>query len=192
MRETYERLMTQAVAEPTHTLPADVERAVQHRHRGRSDWLLRVHARWSGVRLFGLFGAVAIVLGGLIAAGSAPTHSEVGAWAGAYLVLAGGVAQVAIGAGQALLARRPQDRVVVDAQLVLWNGGTVAVITGTATGTPALGDAGGLMLIVVLVLSVRAVRNVVGRGARAYRALMAILAVSVVIGQVVARIHPLG
>jgi len=236
--ETYERLMTQALAEPSSALAPRTEHAFRHDHSGRSaliraaqrafgrrrafrtaagppssnvpetststnarvrtsvlrepSWLLRVHARWAQIRMFGLFGAVAIVMGGLLAAGSAPARSEVGAWAAAYLVLVGGVAQIAVGAGQALLARRPLRRVVGDAQIVLWNGGTVAVITGTVAGAPAMADVGGLMLIGVLVLSMRAVGDAVGRGARLYRALMAILAVSVVVGQIVARIHPLG
>lgn len=155
-------------------------------------WLLRVHACWPQVRFFGLFGAVEIVIGGLIAAGSAPLHSEVGAWAAAYLVLVGGVAQIAIGSTQALLSRRPPARNVGDVQVVLWNGGNVAVITATAAGMPTVGDVGGLMLIGALALSLRAVRDAVGHGARLYQAFLATLAVSVVVGQVVVRIHPLG
>jgi hypothetical protein len=155
-------------------------------------WLLRVHARWPQARLWGLAGTAAVLLGGCVAAASAPAHSELGAWAGAYLVLVGGMAQVGIGIGQVVLAREPHSRVVGEAQVLLWNGGTVVVIAGTAAGAPAVGDVGGLMLVVVLVLSVRAVRNAVGGAAWLHRALLAVLAVGVVVGQVLARVHPLG
>lgn len=153
--------------------------------------MLRLHEHWPLFRLFGLCGGTAVVLGGLIAAGSAPARSEAAAWAAAYLVLVGGTAQAAIGAAQLLLSRRPPSRAARNAQVLLWNAGTIAVITATVTAVPILGDAGGLMLLVVLALSARAVRGAAGRGASTYRVLMALLAVSVVVGQVIARIHPL-
>jgi len=154
--------------------------------------LLRIHVCWPQIRLFGVLGAVAIIVGGLIAAGSAPARSELGAWAAAYLVLVGGAAQITIGAGQVLLPLRPLRRAAADAQIALWNSGTVAVIIGTATGLHAVSDAGGLLLLVALALSIRFVRDATGLGAWLYRLFVAALAVSVLIGLVVARIHPLG
>jgi len=154
-------------------------------------WVLRLHACWPQIRFFALFGGPAIVVGGLVAAGSAPARSEVGAWAAAYLVLVGGVTQILIGTAQALLTRRPQHRVAVDAQIAMWNTGTVAVVIGTATGLRVLGDLGGLLLLVVLALSIRAVGRASGRAVWLYKAAVAALATSVIIGLILARIHPL-
>ncbi len=49
-------------------------------------------------------GAASVVVGGLVAAVTATAPSEHGAWLAAYLVLGCGVAQIALAAGQALLA----------------------------------------------------------------------------------------
>jgi len=154
-------------------------------------WLLRLHAVWPRVRWFGLFGAACIVGGGLVAAASAPAHSELGTWAAAYLVLVGGAAQIALGVAQAVLSPGRPSAVAVDVQVVLFNAGNAAVVAGTAAGVHVLGDAGGLLLLGALALSVCAVRGVGGRAAGLYRTLVVVLALSIPVGSVLARLHPM-
>lgn len=80
---------------------------------------------------FVVLGAACVVAGGLVAAAVAMAPSQLGSWAAAYLVLVGGVAQVALGAGQALLASRPPGRRAVAAGVAGWNAGNGAVLAGT-------------------------------------------------------------
>ena len=55
-------------------------------------------ARW-----FVAAGSSCVVVGGLVAAATGPTGFEDGSWVAAYLVLVGGVAQIALGVGQQLV-----------------------------------------------------------------------------------------
>ncbi|HEY5019315.1 MAG TPA: hypothetical protein VII59_21295, partial [Streptosporangiaceae bacterium] len=87
--------------------------------------------RWSAASPFVAMGTACVVAGGLVAAAVAMAPSELGSWAAAYLVLVGGVAQVALGAGLALLAPRPPGRRAVIAGLAGWNAGNGAVLAGT-------------------------------------------------------------
>jgi hypothetical protein len=154
-------------------------------------WLLKLHAGWSQVRWFGYCGAACIVAGGLVAAASAPAHSEVGTWAAAYLVLIGGAAQIVLGVAQAVLSPGRPSAPAIDLQVVLFNAGNAAVVAGTAVGVHLVGDAGALLLLSALVLSARAVRGVGGHAAELYRAIVVALALSVPVGSVLARLHPL-
>jgi hypothetical protein len=154
-------------------------------------WLVKLLTSWRQVRWFGYFGAACIVTGGLVAAASAPAHSEVGAWAAAYLVLVGGVAQIMLGVAQAVLSPGRRSAVTIDLQVVLFNSGNAAVVAGTATGAHVVGDAGALVLLAALVLSAGALRGVRGRAAGLYRAIVVLLAFSVPVGSVLARLHPL-
>jgi hypothetical protein len=154
-------------------------------------WLVKLLASWRQVRWFGYFGAACIVTGGLVAAASAPAHSEVGAWAAAYLVLVGGVAQIVLGVAQAVFSPGRHSAVAIHLQVVLFNAGSAAVVAGTAAGVPLVGDAGALVLLAALALSARAVRGVAGRAAGLYRVIVVVLALSVPVGSVLARLHPL-
>ena len=104
-------------------------------------------------------GVVCIVAGGLVAAVTAPSPTEHGTWAAAYLVLVAGVSQVGLAVGQSLLtARTPAARTRV-AELVTWNVGNAAVLTGTLTGTVWIVDLGGALLVAALALVVVAVHR---------------------------------
>src|SRR5579875_3107512 len=96
---------------------------------------------------FAAFGTACVIAGGLVAAATAPAPSGHGSWAAAYLVLVGGVAQVALGAGQALLAPRSPSRRLVAAEFAGWNAGNAAVLAGTLAGVTPLVDAGGALLV---------------------------------------------
>src|SRR6185437_2244306 len=106
--------------------------------------------RWSAASPFAALGTACVVAGGLVAAAVATAPSQLGSWAVAYLVLVGGVTQVALGAGPALLASRPPGRRAVAAELAGWNAGNGAVLAGTLLGAAWLADVGGAVLIAAL------------------------------------------
>jgi hypothetical protein len=144
---------------------------------------------------FAVLGSICVVAGGLVAAATAPAPSEHGSWAAAYLVLVAGVAQIALGAGQALLAPRTPTPRLVAAQFVTWNAGNAAVLAGTLAGIVPLVDAGGAGLVAALALLVHGVRGAGERGAgggwalRGFRLLVAVLLVSIPIGLVLAHVR---
>lgn len=148
--------------------------------------------RWSHALPFVGIGTVCVVAGGMVAAVTARNPTESGTWAAAYLVLVAGVAQIALGVGQALLAAEVPPRLVV-AELILWNCANTGVLAGSLLGVEPLIDAGGGLLVVVLALFAHRVRGA-GRAARrplfAYRLLVVALLVSVPIGLLLARAGP--
>lgn len=154
-------------------------------------WLFKLHASWPRARWFGYFGGACIVAGGLVAAASAPAHSEVGTWAAAYLVLVAGAAQIVLGVAQAVLSPGRPPAPAVGIQVVLFNVGNAGVVAGTAVGVHWVGDTGSLLLLGALALSAYTVRGVGGRAAGLYRVLVVVLALSVPVGSVMARLHPL-
>jgi hypothetical protein len=145
---------------------------------------------------FTVIGVACVVAGGLVAAATAHAPSQNASWAAAYLVLVGGVAQVGLGLGQALLTGRPSARVVT-IEFACWNAGNAAVIIGTLLDQPAVVDVGGALLVVTLVLlayrlRARGVRA--GSGARrwqlyGFQLLVVVLAVSIPIGLVLAHLR---
>lgn len=155
-----------------------------------------IHGRVSVVAPFVLPGIGCVVAGGLVAAATAPAPSTPATWAAAYLVLVAGVAQVALGLGQAALAPRVPSRTRVVTQAGVWNAGNVAVLAGTLTGVTPVVDLGGALLVVGLALLAAGVRGTSARsGARwqrwalyGFRVLLLILLVSIPTGLVLARI----
>jgi hypothetical protein len=133
-------------------------------------------------------GGGCVVLGGLVAAVTAPLSLAHGSWLAAYLVLVCGVTQWAMGRARAgreadLAARRRRAWT----QVAAWNLGNAVVIAATLLGRPALVDLGSALLVVALVIAWSATS---GRGAtglallasRVYRALLVVLAVSIPVG----------
>ena len=148
---------------------------------------------WSAASPFVAIGAACVVAGGLVAAAVATDPSELGAWAAAYLVLVGGVAQVALGAGLALLASRLPGRRAVAAELAAWNAGNGAVLAGTLLGAAWLADVGGAALVVALALALAGVRGAVRQPAwplHLYQVLIALVLVSIPVGLMIAAVHP--
>ncbi|WP_020660085.1 hypothetical protein [Amycolatopsis benzoatilytica] len=139
-------------------------------------------------------GTACTVAGGLASAVIAPAPTPHGAWAVAYLVLVGGVAQTGLGIGQAVLAPRlPTVRAIV-AQAVAWNAGNAAVLGGTLAGITTMVDVGGAILVLALALFAFAVRGGGRTGQRwlryGFEALVLVLLVSIPVGLVLARIGP--
>ncbi|MGH3208308.1 MAG: hypothetical protein ACRDNO_11150 [Trebonia sp.] len=142
---------------------------------------------------FAALGTACVVAGGLVAAAVGEAPSQLGAWAAAYLVLVGGVAQVALGAGQTLLAPPLPGRRTVAAELTGWNAGNGAVLAGMLLGATWLTDIGGAVLVVTLALALAGVRGAARRPSwplHVYRVLLALVLVSIPVGLVLAAVHP--
>lgn len=117
-------------------------------------------------RVLVVLGACGVVLGGVVAAATRPLHLSDGSWVAAYLVLVCGVAQYAMGRAPTLRAAAPSPATRGWAIVVFWNLGNAAVIAGTLIETPAVVDAGAILLAAGLALAWRAVRR---RGTSATR-----------------------
>lgn len=142
--------------------------------------------RWAPAFLVGFAG---IVAGGFVAAIVATNPSENGIWASAYLVLVVGVAQVALGLGQAWLAAVPPSRQAVAAEVAIFNLGNAAVIGGTLIDRTWLVDIGGVLLIAALAMYLGATRRARGGWLlAAYRVLIAFVLVSIPVGLILARL----
>jgi len=149
--------------------------------------------RWTSAIGFIWAGVVCVIAGGLVSASTAPSPSEHGSWAAAYLVLVGGVAQVGLGVGQAWLApdvASTRLTRLTNLQLVGWNVGNAAVIGATLSGLTPVVDAGGALLVATLVACVSKVRHPARRGLplQAFRALVILLLVSIPVGLVLAQL----
>jgi hypothetical protein len=119
----------------------------------------RLVARAPAALPFVVAGAVFVIAGGITAAVARPTGFELGSWVAAYLVLVGGVAQIALGLGQAWLARDAPTRRSVRAEVITWNAAVALTLAGTLVATPLLTTLGGLALVAALVLFLGGVRH---------------------------------
>ena len=141
--------------------------------------------RWPSVRPFLLIGSLCTIAGGLVAAVTRPTGFVLGSWTAAFLVLVGGVAQIALGAGQGWLAYQPPPIRRVRVEVAFWNLGVGATIVGTLTGTPIVTTAAGCALVVALGLFIATTKapNSTRRSGRVvFRAVAGIVLVSIPIG----------
>ncbi len=149
----------------------------------------RLVERWPAMRWFLAAGALCIIGGGLVAAITRPTEFTAGPWVAAYTVLVGGVAQIALGAGQALLATRPPLPSIVGVEAASWNAGLVATLAGTLLESPTTTTIGGVTTCAALILFLVAVRRpdaVAQRPTYAYRAMATLVLLSVPVGLVLA------
>jgi hypothetical protein len=141
--------------------------------------------RWTSSLALLAAGGVSIVAGGLAAAVTGPTGWEHGSWVAAFLVLVAGVAQIGVGAGQALLTPVAPAPAFAAVQTVSWNASCAAVIAGTLLSSPIVVSIGSALLLVALGMSLFAV-NGSGNQPRvplwSYRALLIVLLVSIPVG----------
>ncbi|MBX3052527.1 MAG: hypothetical protein KF753_13685 [Caldilineaceae bacterium] len=145
--------------------------------------------RWPSARSFVAIGSIAIIAAGIAAAATAGMPSYLASWAVAYLVLVVGVAQIALGLGQALLTpEMPSGRLVVG-ELVLFNLGSAAVLAGSLFSMPLFTAIGSALMLIVLAVLFWATRGSTRGGwlRYAYWLLIALLFVSVFIGLLIAR-----
>lgn len=143
---------------------------------------------------FLIAGIAYTIAGGMLAAATAFTTTEKTAWATAYIVLIGGVVQVALGAALATLA--PE----ADAKwkwgiFGLFNVGNIGVLVGQLTATVLLTDVATVVLALSLVGAfVATTRGAAGASQAhrklllAFRILLVFLAVSMITGIVLAQI----
>lgn len=145
--------------------------------------------RWPVVWPFLVVGAASIVVGGIVAAVTRPTGFSLGSWLAAYLVLVAGVAQIALGVGQAWLAGEAPRRADVTIELVAWNSAVVATIVGTLVAAPLVTTIGGFALVVALMCFLVGVRTAGGSSNPSlmlYRYVLTIVLVSTPVGLVLA------
>ncbi|GAA3774505.1 hypothetical protein GCM10022240_27890 [Microbacterium kribbense] len=95
--------------------------------------------------------AVCIIVGGALAAATAYVTTQKTAWATAYIVLVGGVAQAVLGAALGWIATHARMPVVWTA-FVLWNLANIGVVAGQLTGVIALTFLGGAAFVIALIL----------------------------------------
>lgn len=146
-------------------------------------------ARWIEARAFCVIGGVAVVAGGVVAAVTRPLDFDLGSWVAAFLVLVGGVGQIALGGGQSWLVAARTPGHVVRAELLTWNLGSVLTIVGTLVEVPAVTTVGGVLLAVALALFFNATRESSGspRWLRLlYRGFVGAVLISIPIGLVLA------
>lgn len=168
------------------TSPATSATAPTDARRGAPSWTLL------------LLGYGCIVAGGLVAAVTGPLELAHGSWLAAYLVLVGGLAQIALGWVPSVLARPAAGRsawVLVAA----WNLGNALVIVGTLAGVPVGVDAGSVLLLLALVLAVRGLLGARRSGPDpgtvprlllpAYLGLLILLALSIPVGIALAHLR---
>lgn len=142
-------------------------------------------ATWLAVAL----GFVAIVGGGLVATVNSAAPFAHGSWVAAYLVLVGGVAQLALALGGLVLPAGGPSVAAARLRVVCWNAGNAVVITGVLVSLPALVVVGSLPLLAALAsfaLGVGRGRGDALRWVLTYQLGVAALAVSVAIGCVLA------
>lgn len=142
----------------------------------------------SGTRAFVALAGSLIVIGGCVAAVNSATPFAHGSWVAAYLVLVGGVAQIALAVG-----RRPLSRRLSRAGLMLWNAGNAGVIAGVLADLSGLVSAGSTALLVGLLCFARDARRAAPRRRSVtllFDAGVVALAASVVVGSALAGAPP--
>ena len=140
---------------------------------------------------FAIIAAISIITAGLISAITAFSPSYTASWAVAYLILVVGVAQLALGAGQAWLAGEPPSKSLVVSEIIIFNLANFATIGGTLLATLPLVYIGALLFIISLALFLWGTRiakpgNVLM--VYGFRAIIFILMISAGIGQVIASV----
>ncbi|MEO8691672.1 MAG: hypothetical protein ABI397_02695 [Candidatus Saccharimonas sp.] len=108
-------------------------------------------------------GAVAIVVGGMVAAFSAANPSRIALWASAYLVLVIGVVQILIGVGMAFVHEKLIARQVWTI-FALLNIGSLSILIGTVMKTQMTNSfsvviAGSIVYVAAMVLGLLGLRG---------------------------------
>lgn len=105
-------------------------------------------ARRAATLPFTLLGVAAIVAGGLLAARTSAQPVSALVWLVAYLVLVVGLAQYALGLGQARLAAGAPSLSFVTLEWLVFNLGNAATILGTLAGEMLWSVAGSLLVAI--------------------------------------------
>jgi len=138
---------------------------------------------------FAIIAGVSIIAAGFISAITAFSPSYTASWAVAYLVLVVGVAQLALGFGQAWLAGEVPSKTLIIAEVVLFNLANLATLLGTLLAWMALVYIGAVLMIIALAFFLWGTR--IAKPGKiwivyGFRAIVFILIVSAGIGLVIA------
>lgn len=153
---------------------------------------MRMARRSRSTTPFVVIGSISIVLGGAVSAASAPSPSYTASWAVAYVVLVAGMAQLALGLGQARLAVKQPSATMIAAEVITLNVANIAVLVGTIMIWTILTDVGGGLFIIALALFVWAVRAAHAHNKwmlYGFRVVIAICIVTTPIGLVIASVR---
>lgn len=140
---------------------------------------------------FAIIAGISIIAAGFISAITAFSPSYSASWAVAYLILVVGVAQLALGFGQAAFAEKPPSKNLVGAEVVLFNLANLATLLGTLLAWIALVYLGAVLMMIALALFLWGTRQAKpGRVWLVYgfRAIIFVLLISAGIGLVIASI----
>jgi len=140
---------------------------------------------------FAIIAGVSIIAAGFISAITAFSPSYTASWAIAYLILVVGVAQLALGFGQAWLAEEPPSKALLIAEVILFNLANLATLLGTLLAWIALVYIGAVLMIIALALFIWGTR--IAKPGKiwivyGFRAIVFILIISAGIGLVIASV----
>jgi len=138
---------------------------------------------------FTIIAGISIIAAGFISAITAFSPSYTASWAVAYLVLVVGVAQLALGFGQAWLAEELPSKALLIAEVILFNLANLATLLGTLLAWMALVYIGAVLMIISLALFIWGTR--IAKPGKiwvvyGFRAIVFILIVSAGIGLLIA------
>jgi len=147
---------------------------------GIVEWRGPLSEAWT----FLVIGSAAIFGAGLFSAVTARATTYHSAWLVAYLVLVVGVAQIALGLGQATIVSGPLQPWRVMSEVVLFNLGNIGVVVGTLLAIPLGVDVGSALLVASLILFGQSVRGSDRRRVAVwgYLVLVVLLVASVIVG----------
>ena len=151
-----------------------------------------VHDRASAAAPFLVVALLSIVAGGLVAAVTAHAPSRALVWMVAFLVLVAGVAQAALGAGQAWLAADTPSMRLVWLQCFFFNVGSAGVIAGTLMASAPLVTSGTAVFVAALLMFLAGTRGArTGRWLVAYRIGLGLVALGATVGVLLSLIRAL-
>ncbi len=140
---------------------------------------------------FAIIAPVSIIAAGFVSAVTAFSPSYTASWVVAYLILVVGVAQLALGVGQAWLASEEPSKSLVIVEILLFNLANIATIVGTLITSIALVYIGAALFIIALAMFIWGVRiSKPGSTLMVYgfRAIVLFLIVSAGVGVVIASV----
>lgn len=140
---------------------------------------------------FAVIAGISIIAAGFISAVTAFSPSYTASWAVAYLILVVGLAQLALGVGQAWLAAEPPSKSLLAAEVITFNLANMATLLGTLLVWIALVYVGAVLMIISLALFIWGTR--IAKPGYAwivygFRTIIFILIVSAGIGLVIASV----
>ncbi|MBX3104037.1 MAG: hypothetical protein KF867_03590 [Cryobacterium sp.] len=141
---------------------------------------------------FTVISGISIVTGGVISAASAFSPSYAASWAVAYFVLVAGVAQLALGLGQASLAVKQPSVRLITVEVLAFNIANMAVLTGTLLALKVLVYLGCGVFIAALGLFIWGTRAAHAHHKwmlYGFRTVLGILIISTPIGLIIAELR---